>query len=129
PLEQQDGVYEVSTELLLTAFEPIAIREAKTWLTWRDDGLLALSRVCPFEPGIFQQVKIGVNNRFECPSCGSKFKFDGTFIEGPAPRGLDRYGLWIRTPEGRLIASEGEPIAVDDAVQIFIDTTVRIPGQ
>jgi hypothetical protein len=132
PLEQQEGVYEINLEMLPSVFEPVSIPEAKTALSIFESGLLALNKVCVFDAPNYdktQVVWVGINNRFECPVCGSKFKLDGTFIEGLAPRGLDRFGLWIRTPEGRLIASEGEPISIDDAVQIFIDTRVKIPGQ
>lgn len=132
PLEQQEAVYKVGIEMLSSMFEPVTVREAQAALSMFNDGLLALSKICVFDASNYdktQVIWVGINNRFECPVCGSKYELDGTFIEGPAPRGLDRFGLWVRTPEGRLIASEGEPIAIDDAVQIFIDTRVKIPGQ
>lgn len=127
PLEQRDGVYEVDLERLPVRL-PVSIPEVRAWLSPTPEGLLSLNGFCSFRQDAFPKW-VDVNNRFECPRCGSKYELDGTFIEGPARRDLDRFGLWIRTPEGRLIASEGEPIAIEDAVQIYIDTAIRIPGQ
>jgi cytochrome b6-f complex iron-sulfur subunit len=127
PFERQDGVYDVDLEMLPVRL-PVSIPEVRAWLILTPEGLLSLSGICSFRQDAFPKW-VDVNNRFECPNCGSKYKLDGTFIEGPARRDLDRFGLWIRTSEGSLIASEGEPVSVDDAVQIFIDTRVKIPGQ
>jgi cytochrome b6-f complex iron-sulfur subunit len=33
------------------------------------------------------------SGRFECPCHGSKYDIGGEWIEGPAPRGMDRYSL------------------------------------
>lgn len=33
------------------------------------------------------------NNRFQCPKHKSRYRPDGTFIEGRATRGLDRYSV------------------------------------
>jgi nitrite reductase/ring-hydroxylating ferredoxin subunit len=43
------------------------------------------------------------NNRFQCPKHKSKYRPDGTFIEGRATRGMDRYAV-------RLV---GSSVAVD----------------
>ena len=43
------------------------------------------------------------NNRFQCPKHKSKYRPDGTFIEGRATRGMDRYAV-------RLV---GTSVAVD----------------
>ena len=43
------------------------------------------------------------SGRFECPCHGSKFDLGGEWIEGPAPRGMDRYDL--RLENGVLIAN------------------------
>jgi Rieske Fe-S protein len=43
------------------------------------------------------------NNRFQCPKHKSKYRPDGTFIEGRATRGMDRYAV-------RLV---GNSVAVD----------------
>lgn len=45
----------------------------------------------------------GGNNRFQCPKHKSKYRADGTFIEGRATRSMDRYAV-------RLV---GSSVAVD----------------
>jgi cytochrome b6-f complex iron-sulfur subunit len=35
------------------------------------------------------------SGRFECPCHGSKYDIGGEWIEGPAPRGMDRYPLTL----------------------------------
>jgi len=51
------------------------------------------------------------NGRFEDPCGGSKFEIDGTWIEGPAPRGLDRY-----------------PVAIDSAGAVTVNLWNLIEG-
>lgn len=68
---------------------PIWFREAFAWLTYPEDGLLALDGRC-----VYDRIRVrwnSTNDRFECPACGSKFWVDGVFIEGPASRDLDRF--------------------------------------
>jgi cytochrome b6-f complex iron-sulfur subunit len=43
------------------------------------------------------------SGRFECPCHGSKYNLRGEYIEGPAPRGMDRF----------LIKVEGDHVLVD----------------
>jgi cytochrome b6-f complex iron-sulfur subunit len=43
------------------------------------------------------------SGRFECPCHGSKYDLGGEWIEGPAPRGMDRY----------LLKLEGDTVVVD----------------
>lgn len=46
------------------------------------------------------------SGRFECPCHGSVFDLAGEYIEGPAPRGMDRYAM---TQDGRnLVVDTGE---------------------
>ena len=44
------------------------------------------------------------SGQFECPCHGSKYNIGGEWIEGPAPRGLDRYALILDTKTGTLTA-------------------------
>lgn len=44
------------------------------------------------------------SGQFECPCHGSKYNIGGEWIEGPAPRGLDRYALTIDSTTGTLTA-------------------------
>jgi cytochrome b6-f complex iron-sulfur subunit len=44
------------------------------------------------------------SGQFECPCHGSKYNIGGEWIEGPAPRGLDRYALTLDAKSGTLSA-------------------------
>ncbi len=52
-------------------------------------GVAAIYKVCTHLGCIYAWVP--VNNRFECPCHGSKYRLDGRRIESPAPRTLDRF--------------------------------------
>jgi len=76
---------------------------------------------------------VATNNRFECPCHGSKFEKDGTYIEGPAPRSLDRFRTTITFADGTQVSMNdaGDPIPLADyqgraIVSIDIDTGNRI---
>jgi len=36
---------------------------------------------------------------FKCPSCGTHFNCDGEFIDGPAPRSMDRFPLFFQNEQ------------------------------
>ncbi len=73
------------------------------------------------------------NFRFECPCHGSKFQLDGTFIEGPAPRDLDRFVIYLKDASGRVVAQTdpgGSPLPVPDPNLIVeVDTGQKILGK
>jgi cytochrome b6-f complex iron-sulfur subunit len=48
------------------------------------------------------------SGRFECPCHGSKYDLGGEWIEGPAPRGMDRFAL--KLVGGNLIADTSKVI-------------------
>jgi len=55
--------------------------------------LFALSQKCPH---LGCKVPFCESSgRFECPCHGSKFDLAGEWIQGPAPRGMDQYGLAV----------------------------------
>jgi len=41
---------------------------------------------------------------FECPCHGSKYDIGGEWVEGPAPRGMDRFSLKVDSATGTLVA-------------------------
>ncbi len=73
---------------------------------------------------------VDVNNRFECPCHGSKFQKSGLYIEGPAPRSMDRFRTIITFTDGSVEESNsaGDPIplAGRSIQSISVDTGSRI---
>ena len=58
-----------------------------------DGHLLALSQKCPH---LGCRVPFcDSSGRFECPCHGSVFDIGGEWIEGPSPRGMDRYEVSV----------------------------------
>lgn len=71
--------------------------------------------------------------RFECPCHGSKFELNGKYIEGPAPRSLDRFRMTITFNDGSTASmnDNGDPVAlgrysIEDIAGVDIDTGDRI---
>jgi cytochrome b6-f complex iron-sulfur subunit len=95
-----------------------------------DDSLIALYRLCTHEHCLIKWIDL--NHRYECPCHGSKFKIDGTYIEGPAPRHLDRYHMTITFEDGTTATTNdnGDPIplAGREIIRIEIDTRQLIAG-
>lgn len=75
-----------------------------------DDSLIVLYGVCT-HLGCLPQW-INTNDRFECPCHGSKFERDGLYIEGPAPRSLDRFRTTVTFEDGTVetMDDSGNPI-------------------
>ena len=99
-------------------------------------GLLAIYKVCTHLGCLYKAEPSTV--RFECPCHGSKFQFDGTYIEGPAPRDLDRFVVQLVDAEGKVVAQTdedpdspayGAPFALPpnaDNLRIVVKTGKRI---
>ncbi len=112
--------------------------DGRFWLVRTDSGVLAIYKVCTHLGCLYKWVP--ANDRFECPCHGSKYEKDGAWIEGPAPRSLDRFVVRVldgngnvitETPEGNMNAdpSAGAPVEVPDgAAEIRVDTGTRILG-
>ena len=123
------GVFQLDlADVPMLQATPIAFREGQCWLAYVDDGLLALDGHCTFDRALFKWAHS--NHRFECPWCGSKFRLDGSWIEGIAPRDLDRYVLEVRTAQGsRTTPLEGDPVDVTGATSILLHTENKIFGK
>ncbi|MEM9952343.1 MAG: Rieske (2Fe-2S) protein [Chloroflexota bacterium] len=122
-------------------FDPTNLPEAGTPPQWNpsgrfhvsntETGLLALYGVCTHLGCLPRWVPS--NTRFECPCHGSKFEGNGSYIEGPAPRGLDRFAVTVTYTDGTAESSpsDGGPIPLDPnrtIASIAIDTGARITG-
>lgn len=98
-------------------------------ITHVENGVLALYQVCTHLGCLPKWV--ATNHRFECPCHGSKYELSGLYIEGPAPRSLDRFVMTITYVDGTQVTTdaEGDPIALDPAKEILeieINTGSRI---
>jgi len=94
-------------------------------------GVLALYNVCVHLGCLYQWQPS--TDRFECPCHGSKYQKDGTYIEGPAPRSLDRMSISFVDANGKVLAetdSAGDPLPVPDPkAQLVVDTGKIILGK
>lgn len=72
---------------------PANFPKVKLWLSHTEGGVIALYKVCPHLGCLYawsdQEFK------FICPCHGSQYKHNGDYIQGPAPRSLDRFALQI----------------------------------
>ena len=67
------------------------VTEGRLFVANAGGHLFALSQKCPH---LGCRVPFCESSgRFECPCHGSKYDLGGEWIEGPAPRGMDRYDL------------------------------------
>jgi cytochrome b6-f complex iron-sulfur subunit len=125
------GIFTLNVEAVPPEGSPPADNpEGKFWLSRTDEGVKALYKVCTHLGCLYKWVD--TNDRFECPCHGSKFEADGTYIEGPAPRGLDQFALAALDADGNELASSedisGVPLP-DETAEIQVDTGDKIQGQ
>lgn len=107
---------------------PFAFPASLAWLVSVPDGLMALYGKCVFDGVLVKWV--APNHRFECSACGSKYYFDGDWIEGPANRGLDKLAIYVKYANGNASTpSDGSPISIDDAEKIVLDSQGKIRGE
>ena len=125
------GLFSFDAEALPeTGATPNTVPEGRMHLVNVEEGFLALYAVCT-HLGCLPKWSV-VNHRFECPCHGSKFQLNGVYIEGPAPRGLDRFVVTIKFADGTEIVTDGSgaPIALAgrEVAEIIVDTGNRING-
>lgn len=133
------GTFKIDvTKLPTTDAAPEGHSDGRFWLVNTGSGVAALYMVCVHLGCLYKWVPS--NNRFECPCHGSKYQKDGTYIEGPAPRSLDRFVIEAVDAAGKPLATmkagdmnsdpaAGIPLAIPDgAVSINIETGNKIKG-
>jgi len=108
---------------------PVNVPEGRYWVSnIEGEGLVVLYGVCTHLGCLPKWVDN--NNRFECPCHGSKYEKNGKYIEGPAPRSLDRFPTTIIFTDGTTaeMNENGDPIPLDgkEIASIRIDTGQRI---
>jgi cytochrome b6-f complex iron-sulfur subunit len=128
----ENGYFRVPFAALPTSYLPRPFNQelgdkVDFWLVNQASGLIALTPTCTREGCTYRWVDL--NDRFECPCSGSKFRTDGTYIEGPAPRSLDRYTIYVTTPnERRETPSDGAAVSVVNATEIVVYKRRMIKG-
>ncbi len=86
---------------------PVADPAGKFWLVnTTDEGVKAIYMVCTHLGCLYKWEPSTV--RFECPCHGSKFTREGFYIEGPAPRSLDRFT--VSEEDGQVVVDTGSRI-------------------
>jgi len=110
---------------------PVNIPKVKMWLSNTDQGVMALYKVCTHLGCLYNWNS--QEGKFICPCHGSQFQANGTYIQGPAPRSLDRFVVQAVDPNSGQVTAEstkGEPLPVPsnpDAI-IRVDTGKRVKG-
>ena len=86
------------------------VTEGRLFVANAGGHLFALSQKCPH---LGCRVPFcDSSGRFECPCHGSRFDLGGEWLEGPAPRGMDRYDL--RLENGALVVDTSKLAAGAD---------------
>jgi len=117
-------------ELPSAGTEPASVPAGRFHISNTENGLRALYGVCTHLGCLPKWVP--TNNRFECPCHGSKFELSGDYIEGPAPRALDRFITTVVYADGTTAETpaDGGPIPLEDKqiAEIRVNTGARITG-
>lgn len=121
-------------ELPAAGSAPVSVPAGRFHVALTEHGLYTLYGVCTHLGCLPKWVP--TNNRFECPCHGSKYQLNGQWIEGPAPRGLDRFPATVVYADGEVVTTptNGGPIPVDTnrvITEVRINTGAKIigPGQ
>ncbi len=78
-------------------------KEYNVWIVRNDEGIYALSTVCT-HLGCTPNW-LSTERKFKCPCHGSGFRFSGKNFEGPAPRPLERYKIYL-AGDGQVIVDK-----------------------
>jgi cytochrome b6-f complex iron-sulfur subunit len=124
------GVFDYPPDKVPPAGDPPTnVPEGRFWVSNVENaGLVVLFGVCTHLGCLPKWVDN--NNRFECPCHGSKYQKDGLYIEGPAPRSLDRFMTTVTFTDGTtaVMNEVGDPIPLNGKTiaRVLIDTGDRI---
>lgn len=138
PINEFGGKFYLGAAADLPAIgsQPQANVYGKFWLANTEEGLHAFFEICthPWNGNPHKYTWDFERDRFACPMCGSKFSLEGHYIEGPAPRSLDRFV--IEVVKGRKIAAKTmmaedrivSPSIPSPDAEIVVDTGATIEG-
>ena len=93
---------------------PTNYPKVKLWLSNTDEGVLAIYKVCTHLGCLYNWNT--QESKFMCPCHGSQFQLNGEYIQGPAPRSLDRFKVIIEDENGNVLNEtvEGAPLGLPD---------------
>ncbi len=127
------GLFSVGrvSELPEAGASPVNFPKVKLWLSNTEEGVMALYKVCTHLGCLYNWNS--QEGKFICPCHGSQFEANGEYIQGPAPRSLDRFVVQAVDPNTNQVlaeAADGKPMPVPDQSDavIRVDTGKRIPG-
>lgn len=106
---------------------PANLTSARSWISNTETGVIALYNVCVHLGCLYGWQP--VTTRFECPCHGSKYQKNGTYIEGPAPRSLDRFVIQFQDLDGNVIAetnAAGDPLPIPSPNAVLVVNTGKI---
>lgn len=121
------------SELPTTGSAPVNYPKVKLWVSNTDEGMVALYKVCTHLGCLYNWREL--EGKFVCPCHGSQFTAKGDYIQGPAPRSLDRFVVEATDPTtGQVIAESDEegnplPLTSNQELVIRVDTGRRIKGK
>lgn len=124
------GIFQFDPAKVPTAgTAPFSVPEGRFHVSHlEDNSLVILYQVCTHLGCLPKWVD--TNHRFECPCHGSKFELSGKYIEGPAPRSLDRFRTTLTFSDGISATTNdsGDPILLQgrSIARISINTSDRI---
>lgn len=126
------GIFNIAPDKLpATGNPPLQEPSGRFWVSNVEAGVVTLYGVCTHLGCLPKWSE--TNSRFECPCHGSKFQIDGTYIEGPAPRNLDRFRTTIYFTDGSQAEMDGEgnpiPLNGKTVARIEVNTGSRIKGK
>ncbi|MDZ4767215.1 MAG: Rieske 2Fe-2S domain-containing protein [Chloroflexota bacterium] len=126
------GVFNIApSKLPIMGNGPLQEPSGRFWVSNTDQGVVTLFGVCT-HLGCLPKWS-DTNFRFECPCHGSKFQLNGTYIEGPAPRNLDRFVTTIYFDDGTeaTMDADGNPIPLNGKTiaRIAVNTGARVKGK
>lgn len=91
------------------------LQDQQVYIVRTADGFFAVSAVCT-HLGCITQWK-PENNQIACPCHGSKFKSDGTKIEGPAPRPLPHFSITL-SADGELVVDKLQTVKAGQGLKV-----------
>lgn len=111
---------------------PVNYPKVKLWLSNTEEGVMALYKVCTHLGCLYNWRE--QENKFVCPCHGSQFQANGDYIQGPAPRSLDRFVVQAIDPATDQVIAESEdgeplPLPANQEFEIRVDTGRRIQGE